>query len=693
MPTLEISKLRVTQGRSYPMGSSVYEEGVRFTIFSRNATRVWVALFAKVEDTAPVWEYEFDATHHRTGDVWSIFVRGLGEGALYKYRMDGPFAREAGHLFDAKLYLLDPYAKAFVGDVHDGTMKCAAVHDERDWSGDVHPRTAMKDTIIYETHVRGFTRLASAGVAHPGTYRGLTEKIPYLKDLGITAVELLPIQEFGENLLGRRRQDTGEELTNYWGYSSIGFFAPAGRYACSALDLEHLDEFRYMVHALHNAGIEVILDVVFNHTSEGNESGPTLCFRGIDNSIYYLLDKGAYLNFSGCGNTLNCDHPLVHDFILDCLRYWTSVMHIDGFRFDLASILGRDENGAVWHNAPLVRRIAEDPVLRDVKLIAEAWDAAGAYQVGSFGGVRWAEWNGRYRDDVRRYWLGGPHSRGDFASRLMGSADVYHGGKRTPEHSVNFITCHDGFTLRDLVSYTQKQNENNGEDNRDGSDENHSLNCGVEGETDDPDVNALRLRMQKNYLATLFLSLGVPMLLSGDECGRTQGGNNNAYCQDNEVSWFDWTFLEKNPELYRFCKSMIAFRKAHATFTRSNYYQGKTNQDGEETADLLWFDPEGNEIDWSNGETVLACHIGPGAPASSRWYLMFNNTGAAVRFRLPKGPWGVCIDTGRPAPGDITLARTDMAKASRHAILEAKSVCVLSALAPRRKHRAAAAAP
>lgn len=657
MPKIDTVALYVIAGRPYPMGTAVYDEGVRFTVFSRNATRVWLALFENVDSVAPLWEYELDPNRHRTGDVWSIFVGGLRAGAYYMYRMDGPFQPELGHRFAPETYLLDPYAKAFVGNIHDGTMKCVTVHDDMDWADDRPLRIPMKDTIIYETHVRGFTKHASSGVRAPGTYQGLIEKIPYLMELGITAVELLPVQEFGENLLGRCSLFSGEELVNYWGYSNIGFFAPSGRYACSAVSLEHLEEFRRMVLALHYAGIEVILDVVFNHTSEGDERGPTLCFRGIDNAIYYFLDsEGNYLNYSGCGNTLNCDHPVVRDFILDCLRYWVAVMHIDGFRFDLASILGRDEKGDVLADAPLIERIAEDPVLRHVKLIAEAWDASGAYQVGSFGGLRWAEWNGQYRDDVRRFWRGDPRTHGKFASRLAGSADIYQWAGRTPVHSINFVTCHDGFTLRDLVSYNQKHNEANGDANQDGSDANYSLNCGVEGDTDDPEILALRLRMQKNFLATMFLSLGVPMLLAGDEFGRTQRGNNNAYCQDNEISWCDWRMLKKNHELHHFCKELISFRKENPAFTRSEFFVGKPCRGPESAPDLGWHSGHGGPVDWTGSDSALACRIDGEMNGGAALYLMFNNADTPRRFLVPRGRWLVRINTGQPPPGDIHWA-------------------------------------
>ena len=680
MNEFDTTKLSVIPGRPYPMGTTAYDNGVRFTIFSRHARRVWVALFRAVEDREPVWECEFDAQKHRTGDVWSIFVQGIsGEGTLYLYRMDGPWSPRKGHHFNPTVYLLDPYAKAFTGDIHNGTMKCVAVHDRMEWQDDVRPHIPAHDLVVYEAHVRGMTRHRSSDVAHPGTYRGLIERIPYLKDLGINAVELLPVHEMGENLLGRC-SISGGELKNYWGYSTIGFFAPTGRYASSAAGFEHLDEFREMVNALHDAGIEVILDVVFNHTSEGNERGPTLSFRGVDNAIYYLLDEdGAYLNYSGCGNTLNCGHPLVRDFILDCLRYWVAVMHIDGFRFDLASILGRDLNGNIHEDAPLLARIAEDPVLRDVKLIAEAWDAGGAYQVGSFGGERWAEWNGQYRDDVRRFWRGDPGMRGRMATRLTGSADLYAHSDRTALHSINFITCHDGFTLRDLVSYNRKHNEINGDDNTDGLDDNVSWNCGVEGETDDPEVNALRMRMQKNFLATLFVSLGVPMLLAGDELGRSQRGNNNAYCQDNEISWIDWSLLKKNAELHRFCRGMIAFRRQNPALRRSEFFTGITQDTPEEEADFRWQDENGTPVDWNAGRGTLMALVHPRENDGTAMCLALNAEDEDVVFALPKGTWLVRINTAAAPPADILLKPSRGLGVSRSVTLTSRSMMVLTA--------------
>ena len=682
MPKIDPSQLKILPGRAYPVGSMPRESGIRFAIISRHATRVWLALFENAEDTVPVVEYEYDPERHHIGDIWSIFIEGLRPGVFYLYRIDGPWNPEAGFRYDPKVYLLDPYAKLIVGDVSNRTAKCRVVDERPDWLEDLSPRIKNEDLIIYETHVRGFTIHPSAEVKHGGTFLGLTEKIPYLKELGITAVELLPVQEFGETRLGRCSLVNGEELRNYWGYSSIGFFAPTGQYAVNGGNREQIEEFRTMVAKLHEAKIEVILDVVFNHTSEGNEKGPTLCFRGIDNPIYYMLDEsGQYRNFSGCGNTLNCNHPIVRDFILECLRYWVAVMHVDGFRFDLASILGRDQRGHIVENAGLIERIAEDPVLHNTKLIAEAWDAGGAYQLGAFGDVRWAEWNGQYRDDTRRYWRGDPGMRGAFATRLTGSANLYQATGRSPAHSINFITCHDGFTLRDLVAYNKKHNLANGENNRDGSDDNCSWNCGVEGETTSPEINILRLRMQKNFLATLYLSLGIPMMLGGDEFGRTQRGNNNAYCQDNEISWYDWRLLEQNRELFRFCQQVIQFRKTNPALTRVQYYEGKPIPPGAQP-DLAWFDPAGDLPDWNSPDNVLGCRIDGTANRGAALCLLFNPTLEAVQFRIPEGRWAMRINTASPSPYDVLNEDTGHETAPEvrgfsRLVLERKSLVVL----------------
>ena len=678
MPKINLSELRARPGRADPLGAMVRPKGVRFAVVSRHATRVWLALFETAGDPTPAVEFELNPQKHRIGDIWSIYIHALAAGVFYMYRMDGPCEPEKGHRYDPGRYLLDPYARVIVGDVHGGRAKGLVVDEKLDWPDDVRPRIPQDELIIYETHMRGFTIDPSSGVEHGGTYLGLIEKIPYLKELGVTAVELLPIHEFGENRVGHRNPDTGEELTNYWGYNTIGFFAPTGKYASKGGLGEQQHEFRQMVAALHEAGIEVILDVVFNHTAEGNEKGPTLCFRGIDNAIYYMLDaEGGYRNFSGCGNTLNCNHPLVRDFILDCLRYWVVVMHVDGFRFDLASILGRDTQGHIVENAALIERIAEDPALRDTKLIAEAWDAGGAYQVGSFGDVRWAEWNGRYRDDVRRFWRGDGDLRRHFAKRLTGSADLYQWAGRTPGHSINFITAHDGFTLRDLVSYDKKHNEVNGEKNADGLDENFSWNCGVEGDTTDPEVDALRRRMQKSYLATLFLSVGVPMMLGGDEFGRSQRGNNNAYCQDNAISWYDWRLLEKNRDLFRFTKKTIEFRKDNPAFSRLSFFDGQPVTPGG-PPDLLWFEPDGEPLDWEDDEPGLACRIDGAVNDGVPVYLMFNPAATPKPFCVPEGAWKVRINTAEEAPGDVPSADSALVVAgSTDLILAPKSMVVL----------------
>ncbi|MFH1760559.1 MAG: alpha-amylase family glycosyl hydrolase, partial [bacterium] len=448
--------------------------------------------------------------------------------------------------------------------------------------------------------MRGFTRHSSSGIKHKGTFRGIIEKIPYLKKLGITAVELMPIHEFDENEILRYDPVTKNKLKNYWGYSTINFFAPRGKYSASGTLGQQVKEFKTIVKALHKSNIEVILDVVFNHTAEGNEFGPTICFRGIDNSIYYMLENGRnYKNYSGCGNTLNCNHPIVQSFILDCLVYWVLEMHVDGFRFDLASILGRDKNGTVLENPPVIERISENPLLRDTKIIAEAWDAAGLYQVGRFPGDRWAEWNGRFRDDIRAFWRGDKGCVPKFATRFTGSSDLYEHANKRPFHSINFVTCHDGFTLNDLVSYNEKHNLMNGEENADGDNNNLSNNCGFEGPVENKEINRLRERQMKNFILTLFLSQGLPMLLSGDEFKRTQQGNNNAYCQDNEISWLDWDLLKKHRSFFSFVKNLIWFRKTHPVFRRGSFFQGKdTGLNGLE--DIKWYDENLKLPDWNN---------------------------------------------------------------------------------------------
>ncbi len=665
----------VRSGSPLPLGAHESGRGVNFAVFSRHASRVRLELFAKPEDAAPARAIDLEAARNRTGDIWHVWVEGIRSGQLYAYRMDGPYQPGSGYRFNFNKLLLDPFAAAvtrappwdFVSargddasapdqapalsklDNSNSTPKCVAVNEPFDWDGDEPLRHPWSTTVIYETHVRGFTIHPTSGVAHPGTYRGLIDKLPYLTSLGVTAIELMPVQEFNDAPAARRNPRTGQTLGDYWGYDPIVFCAPKASYSTSEGMGEQILEFKEMVRACHRADIEVILDVVFNHTAEGDELGPTLCFRGMANAIFYTLasDKRYYENYTGTGNTINANHPVVRDHILAALRHWMIEMHVDGFRFDLASVLGRDGTGKLLADAPLLERIAEDPILRDLKIVAEAWDAAGAYEVGSFSERRWAEWNGRYRDDVRRFWRGDDGMLGIFASRISGSADIYSGSGKGPENSINFITCHDGFTLNDLVSYRQKHNEANGEDNRDGTDANFSQNFGCEGETTDAVINALRKSQIKNFLLTLFISRGVPMLLGGDECRRTQGGNNNAYCQDNDMSWFDWRRVEEHQDIVRFTRGMSALRRAHPILSREHFYTD---------AEIRWCAPSGEVPNWCHPMAkALACVIYEEERRAI--CLMFNAGAETVEFNVPTpelgARWHVAVDTSQDAPRDL----------------------------------------
>jgi glycogen operon protein len=517
----------------------------------------------------------------------------------------------------------------------------------------------------------------------------MIEMIPYLKDLGITSLELLPIHEFNENENDKTNPRTGERLYNYWGYSTIAFFAPKSSYAYDKTPGGQVHEFKEMVREFHKAGIEIILDIVFNHTAEGSERGPTISFRGLDNTIYYMLEenKRYYKNYSGCGNTVNCNHPVIRTFILACLRYWVVEMHVDGFRFDLGAILGRDQDGNLMENPPVLEMIAEDPVLRNTKIIAEAWDAGGAYQVGGFPGGRWAEWNDRYRDDIRKFWRGDNNEVRHLATRISGSSDLYLRDGRKPFHSINFITSHDGFTLRDLVSYEQKHNEENGEENRDGGNGNYSSNYGFEGPSTNQMIESVRERQVKNFFATLMLSLGTPMILGGDEIGRTQNGNNNAYCQDNEISWYDWSLLKTNAKLYRFAKEMIAFRRRHPAFMRPEFFTGL---DGNYNAipDISWFDHEGNTPNWDTIDKLIAFRL-DGSKADSLadrddndFFIMFNSSAKAVSFKVQAPPdkkkWFRVVDTGLESPNDILpYGQTVLLDPQDRYLVMARSIVVL----------------
>jgi glycogen operon protein len=652
---------RVRRGHPLPYGASVKRDGVNFSVFSRHATGIALVLFAPGEEE-PVLELPLDPLYNKTGDVWHVLVEGVDPGVEYAFRAERePNPAPNVTRFDASKRLIDPFGKSVAGlDVWGEVvgekgrlerLRSRVIDEEFDW-GHEHPLAIpLADSVIYEMHVRGFTRHPSSGVAHPGTFRGVIEKIPYLRELGVTAVELMPVTEFEECDVTRRNLLTGEPLRNFWGYQPVSFFAPKASYAGAAAP-HAAREFKDMVKALHEAGIEVILDMVFNHTAEGDERGATFCWRGLDNPVYYLLEPktGRYLNYSGCGNTMNCNHPVLRFQILAALRYWVTEMRVDGFRFDLASILGRGRDGAVLPDPPLLEAIAADPVMAGVKLIAEAWDAAGLYQVGSFPNWgRWAEWNGRFRDDVRRFVKSDPGVTRLLAARLSGSPDLYHGGDRAPWHSINFVTSHDGFTLADLVSYNEKHNWANGEGNTDGHGDNLSWNCGEEGESERRDVRTLRARQQRNFLAILFLSQGVPMMLGGDELSRTQGGNNNAYCQDNETSWVDWSLLEKNRDLFTFTARLIRFRKAHPSLRRRTFFED------EASPPIEWHGARLGDPDWEGPSRALGMHL-TGADGDEPIYVIANAHWEPRRCELPRlsggRSWRRFVDTSRPAGDD-----------------------------------------
>lgn len=688
---------RVEAGVPLPLGAHLRGTGINFALFSRHATAVSLFLFSHPQDPVPRTTVTLDPLHNQTGDIWHLWLGGIGPGSFYAWQVDGPYAPEQGDRFNRHKLLLDPYSVALAGtDCWDFACACEPMMTERgrmlsssseddaaakprclvpdehfDWAGDRPLGHPWSETVIYETHVRGLSIHPTSAVPHPGSFLGVAEKVPYFQDLGVTAIELLPVQEFYENELTGRNPLTGKPLSNYWGYSTVAFFAPKESYSSRRRAGVQVSEFKTMVQALHRAGIEVILDIVFNHTAEGDHTGPTINFRGLDNRIYYMLedDRRYYRNYSGTGNTLNCNHPVVRDYILDCLRHWVIEMHVDGFRFDLASVLGRDECGGLAYNPPLLERIAEDPILRDVKLIAEAWDAGGAWQVGHFSGQRWSEWNCHFRDHVRRFWRGDPGLAGELASRLCGSADLYQPGGKQPLNSINFITCHDGFTLNDLVSYSCKHNEANGEDNRDGATENYSNNYGIEGPSNDPAIESLRKRQIKNMLATLMLSRGVPMLLGGDEFRRSQKGNNNAYCQDNEISWYDWSLLEQEREIYAFTRTMIAFRKRHPLLCDEEFYRAD---------DVSWFDSAGQPPDWSASSRHLGGYFHPLRFAPDELCILCNAEDHALEFVLPqpsRTPWRRAIDTAKEsaAEGPAADSRTVALLPFSLVVLEARS--------------------
>jgi isoamylase len=659
---------QIEAGHPHPLGATITATGVNFSLFSENATGVELLLFEHHDDPQPCQVFKLDPRLNKTFHFWHVHVQGLKHGAHYAYRVDGPQDPSAGHRFNRNKVLIDPYARGNTnalwrrGDAtgpedNVATSMRSVVIDPNvyDWEDDRPLGRPMEDIVIYEMHVAGFTKSPSSGAAHPGTFRGLIEKIPYLKDLGVTAVELMPVFDFDET--GVSGEFAGQELRNFWGYSTMGFFAPQCSYCVSPEAGRHLDEFRDMVKALHRAGIEVILDVVFNHTDEGNHQGPVFSFKGIDNRVYYYLvpeDPRYYRDYTGCGNTFNCNHPIAQKLILDSLRYWVRHGHVDGFRFDEASVLARDENGEPIKHPPVVWQIELDEELADTKVIAEAWDAAGLYQIGHFPGDRWAEWNGRFRDDVRRFVRGDPGMVGAVATRIAGSSDLYEANGELPTNSVNFITCHDGFTLNDLVSYNAKHNEANGEDNRDGADENLSWNCGIEGPAENPEIEALRARQMRNFAVILMLSRGVPMILAGDEIRRTQRGNNNAYCQDNDMSWVDWSFTAQHADTLRFWKRMISFRKAHAVLRRNCFYGGALNERG--MPEVAWHGRRLNSPGWSDPDCRTLAFTLAGLDGDADIHVMMNMHRETMEFDLPTIPertWRLAIDTAADPPHDI----------------------------------------
>ena len=718
-PTHMFNDFGLRPGRPYPFGATAVPGGVNFSIFSRHADYCVLVLFKK-DAPQPFAEIPFRGMFtkpgtgdpfwgdFRIGNVFSMVVFELNyEEIEYGFRMGSATypkverGKPGFHRFDPQQILLDPYARAIGGrDIwaqlpvdwsnifqHRGRI----AYDDFDWESDRPLEIPSENLVVYEMHVRGFTRQSTSGVKYAGTFAGLMDKIPYLKDLGVNSIELMPIYEFDELEGLHNNPQTGEMLVNYWGYSTVGFFAPKAGYAAAGSTKDGtqvVDELKTLVKELHANGIEVMLDVVFNHTAEGNEFGPTISYRGIDNVTYYLLTPdGYYFNFSGTGNTLNCNNPVVRGMVLDCLRYWASEYHIDGFRFDLAAILGRDQSGVPLSNPPLLEDLANDPVLAKCKLIAEAWDAGGLYEVGSFPAFgRWAEWNGKYRDTLRRWIKGDSGLVSELAQRLQGSPDLY--ATRGPTASINFITCHDGFTLMDLVSYNNKHNEANGENNNDGANDNNSWNCGWEGDTDDPQITSLRFRQIKNAFALLMVSQGVPMMLMGDEIGQTQRGNNNLYCHDSELSWLDWSLLQKNPGLYRFFKTCIAFRMAHPIFRNLLHLR---NQDYRNTGypDISWHGTQAWNPDWSEESRLLAFmlngkYANNGESDDNNIYVVTNAHWEAHEVELPGLPqglqWYVSANTGVNDPEDIWEAGSEPVLSDQtHLLVGPRSVVILIA--------------
>jgi isoamylase len=657
-------------GKAHPLGATPEKEGVNFSLYSENATGVELLIFDNETDICPSFSIKLDHHKNRTFNFWHIFLEGLTAGKCYAYRVDGEFNPEKGYRFNPAKIIIDPYAKGVSDAIFDRAEACH--HDENihaslkgliidtknyNWEDDTPPNIPLGETIIYEAHVKGFTRHDSSAIKNKGTFRGMIEKIPYLKELGITAVELLPVFNF-DNKHPLRYNQEGQPLYNYWGYSTIGFFALEENYCSDKNVFGSLDEFRDMIKAMHREGIEVILDVVYNHTDEGNHEGPVMHFKGIDNSSHYQLkpdNKKYYMDYTGCGNTFNCNHPINEKFVSDSLKFWVQEMHVDGFRFDEGSVLSRGEDGTPLKHPPLLWDIELDDTFANTKLITEAWDAAGLYQIGSFSGYRWSEWNGRFRDDVRRFVRGDSSVAGAVASRLAGSSDLYQQTRHSPVNSVNFICCHDGFTMMDLVSYNSKHNEANGENSRDGIDENQSCNYGAEGETDNLEIINFRKKQIKNFASILLLSRGIPMILSGDEIGRTQNGNNNAYCQDNEISWTNWTLLEKNQEIFRFFREMIRFRKQNEILCKEDFYNTHPSKRG--LNEIEWHGCKLNSPGWNDASCkVLSFTLRPEDPSLQDIHVMMNMDEMPLSFEIPDSCgklWCRVVDTDLASPDDI----------------------------------------
>lgn len=686
VPLDTLEGFRIRPGFFDINGATALSDGVCFTIHSQGATSCELLLYEPyAEEPFAILKYP---DNYRIGNVFSMIVFDLDvEDFQYAFRLDGPYDKKKGLLFDKHKPLLDPYAKAVVGQSEWGQKPDAflgyrgrVVKNNFDWGITKPSIIPMEDLIIYEMHVRGFTKDASSGVAHPGTFHGIMEKIPYLKELGINAVELMPIFEFDE--MRDHRVIDGRELLDYWGYNTVSFFAPNTSYA-SDREYNHVGtELKQLIKTLKENGIEVILDVVFNHTAEGNEDGPFFSFKGIDNNVYYMLTPdGNYYNFSGCGNTVNCNHPVVQQMIVECLRYWVTTYRVDGFRFDLASILGRNEDGTPMDKPPLLQTLAFDPILGDVKLIAEAWDAGGLYQVGNFPSwKRWSEWNGKYRDDLRDFLKGGYWKAPEAALRISGSSDLYNPFERGTNASINFITCHDGFSLYDLYSYNHKHNEANGWNNTDGSDDNRSWNCGAEGDTKDPLILKLRYRMIKNAFAVLMCSRGTPMFLSGDEFCDTRFGNNNPYCQDNLTSWLDWKLLDTHRDIFEFCKYMIHFRRNHPAIRKSI------------AQSHCGFPPisQHGATPWDDNftqDSKIVCTMFAGHDEKQDLedivYLAVNPYWESILIHLPKLPeplqWHLAVDTSLSDTSGCTFEKEQMSHVGNDYLIGARTVVVLTA--------------